>query len=367
MSFVLIWAYRRAVRLPPWLVGLLLVLDVVALNSVIAMYGAASNPFNAILLVPVVLAFILLPLMYAALVLLVSVAAQSIQLVLLPMHHHDTAMVEHFYSMVISFVITSGLIAAVIRYFRYQLTQREQAIHQLRERQLRDEQLLAIGTAAAQLTHEVATPAQSLRLLLEEAQEQQPSPPWLNPIVTQFARIETQLQNWRSIADDVREQRLSHYAVTDLWQSLQHIMGLTRPEVTIHWRPQALSSKAYIEADPTLAPALSSIVTNGCDAATASTTPVQVQLSLTATDFLLTVCNVSQSLNDEQLARLGTRVAVSEKGFGVGAVVSNATIEKFGGEVTWQQEHQQVITRVRLPLAEHEFGYGSRQEEESNQ
>ncbi|MGM0526137.1 MAG: ATP-binding protein [Pseudomonadota bacterium] len=352
MSLLLIWLYRRSVRLAPWLLGLLLVIDVLALNTVIAIYGAASNPFNAVLLIPVVLAFTLLPLLYAGIVLLISAAAQSIQLLLLPLHYRGSGMEEHYYSMVISFVITSGLVALVISYFRYQLTQREQAIRQLRERQLRDEQLLAIGTAAAQLAHEVATPAQSLRLLLEEAQEQQPSPAWLQPIVEQFSRIEEHLRSWRRIADDVREQRMSVYFAGDICQTLLNIISLNRPEVNVVWEQQYMKSEAKVYADATLVPALSSIVMNGCDAANDESTLVLVTIATSPGEFNLTIKNNKRAMDEEQLARLGTRVSASEKGFGVGAVVSNATIEKFGGSVTWQLQDEQIVTRVTLPLTE---------------
>ncbi|RUO76147.1 ATP-binding protein [Idiomarina seosinensis] len=352
MSLLLILLYRRSVRLAPWLVGLMLVIDVIALNSVIAIYGAASNPFNAVLLIPVVLAFTVLPLVYAGGVLLISAAAQGIQLLLLPLHYHVSGMEEHYYSMVISFVITSGLVSLVISYFRYQLTQREQAIRQLRERQLRDEQLLAIGTAAAQLAHEVATPAQSLRLLLEEAQEQQPSPAWLQPIVEQFSRIEEHLRSWRRIADDVREQRMSVYFAGNICQTLQHIISLNRPEANVVWEQQSLKSQAKVYADATLVPALSSIVMNGCDAANGESTPVLVTIATNLKEFNLTIKNNKKTMDEEQLAWLGTRVSASEKGFGVGAVVSNATIEKFGGSVSWQLQGEHIVTKVILPLAE---------------
>ncbi|RUO23275.1 hypothetical protein CWE08_01075 [Aliidiomarina iranensis] len=350
MSFLLVWAYRRSMRPSPWLAALLLILDVLAFNSLIAVYGAASNPFNAVLLIPVVMAFILLPPVYAVFILLVSVAAQTLQIWLLPVHHHDAEMVSHFYAMVLSFVITSAVIAGVIFYFRYQLTQREASIQQLRERQLRDEQLLAIGTAAAQLTHEVATPAQSLRFLLEEAAEQKPNPDWLAPIVHEFSRIETELENWRGVADAIREKRRSDYLISEIWQTLQHVISITRPEVEVKWLPYAYTGHELIEADPTLAPALSSIVTNACDAALESNTPVTVSLTLARGRVLMAVSNYNASLNEAQLAALGSRIIASDSGFGVGAVVSNATIEKFAGEVVWQREGQQVVTQVSLPI-----------------
>ena len=116
------------------------------------------------------------------------------------------------------------------------------------------------------------------------------------------------------------------------------------------WERHDADMDKNIEADATLVPALSSIITNGCDAASVEGTPVSVTLESTDKWVVLTVTNAKAALDDAKLARLGTQVSASDNGFGVGAVVSNATIEKFGGNVLWQIRKQQLITRVALPL-----------------
>ncbi|EKE79947.1 HAMP domain-containing histidine kinase [Idiomarina xiamenensis] len=377
MLLLLLLAWRRSIRLPHWLASLVLIAEVLALNSLIALHGAASNPFSAILLVPVVLAFMLLPLAHASSILLVSVAAQSIQLALLPEHTlhgpHGAAMLSHFRAMVLSFVLTSGLIAVVIRYFRYQVFKREQAIATMRERQLRDEQLLAMGTAAAQLTHDVATPTQALQLLIEEAREQHPQADWLMPIEQQTQRITNHLQSWRRIADDVRERRQRHYALTELWPALQQALSLARPEANIAWQAsidQSSDAGLGVRADATLLPALTSVIINACDALydgeyETTETPhqlaqVNVTLQPHAQQLWLRVENPLTSADVQQqtrLQQLGQRMLTSEHGFGMGAVLSNATIERFGGQVNWQQlmnDRPMLLTTVCLPLVPHQ-------------
>lgn len=354
MLLLFVLALRRQVRPASWFMLALLVGEILVFNAVIAFNGAASNPFNAILLVPLVLGFMLLPYAHATLVLFVSITAQLTQLALLSEHsHHHGPMLGHYYAMIGSFVLTAALMAALVAYFRLLLSRSEQAINALREKQLRDEQLLAIGTAAAQLSHDVATPVQSIRLLLEEMSEQQPQAELLQCLEQQFQRIEQHLLNWREVADDVREKRLHVYSIEELWSSLQHLMTVARPESTIDWRILSDTNTGLIEADRTLLPALTSVIINACEAAqTAQNTGVSVSSALQQNRWLLQITNEGEFLSKETIALLGSRVTTSAKGHGIGAVLSNATLEKFAGEVNWQQQGRHIITRVYLPLSE---------------
>lgn len=354
MLLLVVLALRRQVRPASWVMLLLVVIEVLAINSLIAFNGAASNPFNAILLVPLVLSFMLLPYFYAALVLVLSVCAQLSQLLLLPEHaHHDGQMLSHFYAMVGSFILTSLLMAAVVLYFRVLLARREQSINALREKQLRDEQLLAIGTAAAQLSHDVATPVQSIRLILEEIIEQQPQAELIRSLESQFQRVEQHLKNWRDVADDVREKRQHRYDIKALWHSLQHLMAVARPEAQIVWQADNSGFLGQIYADRTLLPALTSVIINACEAAIQTNDKqVSIESVLQKSVWYLRVNNQGKMLNKHDIASLGSRLIASQHGHGIGAVLSNATIEKFGGQVKWQQLEQHMLTTVSIPLDE---------------
>ncbi|WP_158967562.1 hypothetical protein [Paraglaciecola sp. L3A3] len=358
MLLLIVLALRRQIRPAPWVMLFLLVIEVAGINILIAANGAASNPFNAILLVPLVLGFMLLPYLHAAAVLVISILAQLSQLLLLPEHsHHSGQMLNHFYAMVGSFILTALLMAAVILYFRVLLARREQSIQQLREKQLRDEQLLAIGTAAAQLSHDVATPVQSIRLILEEILEQPSQSELMHNLEQQFQRVEQHLKNWREVADDVREKRQHFYQINELWQSLQHLMAVARPESPIIWQSNIDKNKAYICADRTLLPALTSVIINACEAAT-TTNNKQVRIESLLDNagdngsWCLNIYNQGQTLDKQAISLLGSRLLPSEHGHGIGAVLSNATIEKFKGQVNWQQQEQQMLTSVRLPLSQ---------------
>ncbi len=354
MLLLTVLALRRQIRPAPWIMLLVVIFEVLVLNVFIALNGAASNPYNAILLVPLVLGLMLLPYAYAGVLLVVSMCAQLSQLTMLPEHsHHDDQMLAHFYAMVGSFMLTALLMAAMVLYFRLQLARREQSIHSLREKQLRDEQLLAIGTAAAQLSHDVATPVQSIRLLLEEVLEQQPKTELILSLAQQFERVELQLKNWREVADDVREKRQHFYSLNELWQSLQHLMVVARPESNITWQQHSNDNTKQICADRTLLPALTSVIINACEAAKLShNKQVKIESKVINNAWSLQIFNQGEALSKQSISQLGSRLMPSKHGHGVGAVLSNATIEKFGGEVLWKQQESHMVTTVVLPLME---------------
>ncbi|WP_137168413.1 sensor histidine kinase [Salinimonas lutimaris] len=330
---------------------LLLLLEITLLNTVIALNGAATNPFSMVLLVPLVIGLMLLPVTWALAVVIASIAGQLTQLYLPRLHAHNMEMAAHAHSMIIGFVLTSVLIAAVVAYFRLQLSRQNAALHTLRERQLRDEQLLAIGTAAAQLTHDAASPVQTIRLLLEEAQETSEAAV-LPELEEQFHRLEHMLIQWRDVADDVREARTTRFTPKEVVRSLRHIMALARPEALIQWPAQHQQQGSCIMADRTLLPALTRILLNACEAGSKTADPqVQVTLICGADSWQLTFINAADPAHASTLMHLGSRLVDSESGSGAGAILSNATIEKFGGQVHWYYANGFVTTHIQLPVA----------------
>lgn len=331
-----------------WMFALLL-LEIVTLNLLIAFNGAASNPFSAVLLIPVVMACVWLPRSAAVTIVGLSIAAQWTQWQF-TQFDASHAMLAHTKGMLLGFTITCVLIMTVVFYLRHRLTQQEQQLQALREKQLRNEQLLAIGTAAAQLTHELATPTQAAQWLLEEALEiTQPAPTWLHDLNQQFSRIQDKLEHWRHVTDDVRHQRTVSINAYALATDIQHVMQLARPEVTVTWQIECQLESYDINADRTLLPALSNVIVNACDAQKqACDAPVLVSIMLQQREFCMEVRNAGHSDNVKQL---GQRLMPSDEGHGAGAVISNATLEKFGGTLRWTHANNEVVTWITLPLS----------------
>ena len=350
MLLLLLFVSLRRRQFSNWLIASLLLAEIFSVNIVLAFNGGATNPFGSILLVPVVLAFMLLPLRLSSALVAISIGCQAAQL-LFPGEtgHVGHVMQSHYHGMVMSFAFSSLLIGVVVLYFKRQLSLHEEQLQLQREQQMRNEQLLAIGTAAAQLTHDVATPVQTIKLLLEEAEESSSPPPWLSDLLIEFSRVENQLSEWREIANDVRAKKLHAFSLTFLHDQLKSILLNARPETQVSWEISP-STEYTITADRTVLPALSSILINACDASPeGSAAPIQVSSSVTEQHWLLRVSNPT-SIDEDTLNLLGRQIVPSAEGHGVGAIVSNATIERFNGRVQWTLTGNILTTEIRLPV-----------------
>ncbi len=338
-----------------------LLCDIALWNLVVWLTGGATNPFAALLLIPLVLAFLLLPWPHALVLLVASIAAQLAQLMAVadahaghPSMDGSSSMGGHFQAMVVGFVIAALLLALTLLYLRRQLHQRDLDLQRLREAQLRDEQLLAVGTAAAQLTHEMATPVQSIGLLLDEVElvldpaNREDTDLERQLIRQQLERIQGLLADWRLIADDVRARRVQSLSLTELVQSVRQLLSITRPGEPVEWTGLENLTGYRVQADRTLMPAILSLLNNALDAGGA----VQVTCRCGEGLWRVDIDNSGRPLTPEQRSRLGAEFLPSDRGFGVGALVSYATLERFGGRVFWSGDDQGTRTCLELPVQE---------------
>ncbi|CUS48061.1 MAG: two component signal transduction system histidine kinase RegB [Idiomarinaceae bacterium HL-53] len=351
MLVLLLIALKLGTRLTTSARFLIIITEIALINLVIAFNGAAANPYNAVLLLPVVVAFLILPTPLAIFSLVFGVGAQIAQLFGLNANAHHSAMHDHYVAMILSFTFTGVVVAISIIYLRKQLTYRDEQVRKLREEQLRNEQLLAIGTAAAQLTHDVATPAQTIRLLLEELDEKYNNDLELSSLNEQFSRIEARLNDWRVLADNIRAQKTSPINIQELWRDLQNLIAVLLPEQEVIWQGHYDMTRKFVLADPTLLPALFSILMNahqGAQEALDST--IEVKSEIVGPLWVVVVTNAITNDLPKFYSVLGKQIMPSAHGLGIGAVITNATIERFHGNVSWQMKDHKLVTRVELPL-----------------
>lgn len=351
-----------------WPLCLALCLDIVLGNLWVAFNGGISNPFTSLLLIFIVIAFLLLPSTFALIVVLTSILGQVAQIGLpsvLPGQQSHTAhalsdeMLKHAMGMVSGFVIAAAIIALSMYYLKRQWFQSEKALQNARERQLRDEQLLTIGAAAAQLTHDVATPVQSLRLLNEELQECDIELSLKQEFSEHLGKVEASLEQWRDAAEDVRTRRQHNYTVGEIITQLRQLLRIARPDAQVNWQCPERLKGTIINADRTLFPAIANLVINAISAGERShQLAVSVQFSLTLVDanpqLTIHILDNGDGLSQAQQRKIGKSMTLSENGMGIGAVISHATLERLGGQVSWQSTPEDTLTLVLLPVTAYE-------------
>ena len=331
-----------------------LCLDVGALGILLFFTGGAGNPVVTLYLLIVAIAAVLLPPRLAWLIVAWAVAVYSFLMwfyLPLPGIPGDPLFVFriHLLGMWATFGLAAMLITALLLRMATQLRQREQQIAAMREAQLRDERLLAIGTLAAGTAHELGTPLSTLRLLLDEMQLDYAAQ---HPLLEQDLALASEQVNTckralMRLAEQVNGQPPAVESLaTQFNRILEHWASL-RPHAHITTTLQ-LDSAPTGHLDPTFAPALLNLLNNAVDA---SSETVTLTAEWQPNWLEVTIANRGPSLSEEQLNQLGQPMRSNKPdGMGIGVFLAHASFERLGGEVSLvNRQGGGVLATVKLP------------------
>lgn len=161
----------RLGKLPAPALGHLL-LDALMLFLLLYCTGGYANPLVSLFLFPVLIAGLTLPARRAWIVGGAVILAYSL---LVPFHHPLPMMQGmargfhlHLLGMWLTFVMTVVMLLTVVVRMSEERRLREAQMAELRQRALRDRDMLALGAQAASDAHELGTPVNSLMLLLDQ-------------------------------------------------------------------------------------------------------------------------------------------------------------------------------------------------------
>jgi two-component system sensor histidine kinase RegB len=337
-----------------------LLTDLTAFAVLVFYSGGATNPFVSLMLVPVVIAAVSMPPVHAWL--LAGVAGVFYALLLfnyVPLAVADpvAAYGMHLGGMWLNFVISAALIAYFITRLQAGLREREAALAELREKQLRDERIMALGTQAALAAHELATPLSTIATTAHELAREFANDP---DIGEDCRMLEKQAATCKGILDRLAGRaKAGDPAAVPLRRWLEDL--LSRWQVV---RPQARVALELAPAATALAPALPEALDQALlnllnNAADVSPDAVEVYADVAGSNLLIDICDRGPGFSPEQRRQAG-RTAFSGKpgqGMGVGLTLTHATVERLGGAVNLiEREGGGTRVSVRLPL---ELGEGN--------
>ncbi|MBY5991190.1 ATP-binding protein [Ferrimonas balearica] len=334
--------------------ALQLALDTLLWAAWLHFSGGATNAFVSLLLLPVAIASVLLPPRQLFGIAALACAAYSVMMLSLPhdSHHHGDQMTAHFVGMWLNFLLSCLVLVAVVAMMARRLRQQDRELARLRENQLRQEQLLALGTASAQLAHQLATPLSTLTLLHEEAMELTPDHPLLPEMQGPLALCQQSLVGLRQTSERLRGEQNPPQSLEALMSGLKTQLQLMLPQVALSLTPA--SKAVWLSGDPALQPALLSLAYNGGQA---SLRGQSERLSLTAqaedNGVTLTLRDWGPGLDSAQTG-LGKQ-GVNSDSLGVGLLLSHATLERLGGSLHLASHPDGgAVARVWLPEVAHD-------------
>lgn len=361
----LTWIRLRHTSLERWPAtspeaSLHLTVDILVLTGLLYFSGGPANPFVSAYLVPIAIAATALPAMHAWGIAALCVSAYSLLLwkhIPLP-HAHGEAGMDfnlHVTGMWANFILSALLIAAFVSLLATAVRRRDQALARQREEALRNEQILALGTQAAGTAHELNTPLSTMAILVEELRQNETQD---SPLGADLKILAEQLQHCRERISELVDQAQDHrkgqvVSAQTIIEDILERWSLLRPETTVIQTLDKTLSEAFVLADPTLMQALINLLSNAADAsAEQGHSNIHLHARVEAPYLRLDIDDAGPGLNEQQQKQAGEAFFTTKTGgLGMGLVLSNATLERLGGQVTLQNRSEGgTRATVLLPL-----------------
>tara|TARA_B110000503_G_C7098671_1_gene392799 strand:+ start:133 stop:1431 length:1299 start_codon:yes stop_codon:yes gene_type:complete len=341
-----------------------LLLDILFFTALLYFSGGASNPFVSYYLVPISIAATTLPLRYTWSIALLSLGAYSWLLVnYLPIpalspaleqgDHHDSSNNLHILGMWCNFVVSALLITYFVTRMASTLKEQEIKLAQQREDQLRDEQVIGIGTLAAGTAHELGTPLNTMKILVDEMRdeiqdEKSDFDEDLSILQQQIEQCRTTLKQL-VVTAEASTDGLEIKPIREYFGKLLERWQVMRPKIqaNIHYSDNLPEGNTCFHS--TIAQSLTNLLNNAADA---SPERIEVALSWDTKIVELSIRDYGEGITPKQRETLG-KPFNSEKpdGMGLGLFLTQASINRYGGEVTIRPASGRgTLTQVLLPL-----------------
>ena len=332
-------------------------IDMLALATLLYWAGGSTNPFVSMFLVPVALAAVFLPARY---VVTTVVLATGLYTALL-WKYVPLATVGsrfggdfnlHIWGMWASFIL-SAVIAAI---FVYKLAcagrRRERELAEVRETLMRNEHIVSAGALAAGIAHEMNTPLSTIGLLSQELVDV-PNEPALvksdaREILAQVNHCKTRLQQLQQSPQPATEMSGEQLRqVLNNWAALRSDV-VVKMDLSIDHMPAVEELGDFMMA-------MTNLLNNAADASLAQgQAEVNVSARYTGAELIVEIDDFGKGLSTEQTRKAGrTPFSSKENGLGLGLVLSHATLERIGGELTLMNRTGGGLrTRLTLPITD---------------
>jgi len=357
--------------------------DIIVLTILFVFSGGSANPFVSFYLFPIIVCASLLPSAYTRVLLLLGIACYSSLFAIdmfwpssniasHDMSGHGAASSStinetssmfslHLYGMWFTFAFSALLISTFVVKMKNQLTKQQQKINTQRETALRDEQVIAIATQAANVAHHIGTPLCTISVIANDLKHEPELKAFsedLNILSSQVELCRNELQQLRIDTDKNHQQLTSHIQVKQQLQEITDELTLLHPQTVIELDLSHCNSESGIQADQGLKLAILSLLNNACEAS-----PQKINISVEQQHDLLIIqirdYGKGVSLSLEGSLQQPTQ-STKSTGLGLGLFLSHATVERQGGTVRLTNisnasglktsRNSGTLTEITLPL-----------------
>ena len=339
-------------------------LDLLAWGGYLFLSGGATNPLISLFLPLVAIGALILTPRQAWLLALGSILIYSLLWYFyVPLHIADFARAGtlHLFGMWLVFALSAVLVVGFILQLTGGIRRRDRELAIARERAIRDDWLIALGSQAAGAAHELGTPLASLNVLADDLLDDARLPP---PLAADVQAMKTEIRRCketlsqltaRAAQAQVQTGQAPAQPAADWLRRLLQVWQSRHPTLAVAWNPGPNLHEHPLPADIALEQALSHLFDN---ARKAGASHIQVRAEAQWGWLVVEIQDDGRGMSPAALdAFIRRQPLESTAGLGVGLLLGRAAIERRGGSLSFiatddgLDQGPGTCVQVRLPLA----------------
>ena len=344
-----------------------LLVDVIFLVILLMNTGGISNPLISYLLVLLAVCATLLPRGFVYSFAIGSMIIYTSFLLLDLTVEHDMGMGSeseertfqlHLVGMWVIFVVSAILITVAITRMAQAIQIREINLAKARENELRNEQLVAIGTLAAGTAHALGTPLSTMAVLLTELDMMDAETLQKTPIKDDISLLKQQVtrckhslnQLIRYYNKDSHEQA-ENMALGDFINDIRDYIVNIHPTATISFSSNCPNT-LLVASNLSLRHAVINIVENAIKAATHEVSVVSSLADGKPRSLKISVRDDGPGIPQEVMEHVGEPfISLRKESMGLGIFLANAAVQRLHGSIEmFNLKEGGALTEIWLPL-----------------
>lgn len=309
--------------------------DLLWTSTAVVLAGGTSNPFIYYFLVLIALAAMLLSRPQAWSVCIISILIYSLLLardVSVHFQHMDAGFRLHLIGMWLNYLISALIICFFVSSLVGALRKQNLHIQHIREKNMKNEQLIGLATVSASAVHNLATPLSTLRMLIDEFNPQRIDTHELNDDLSlmkqQISRCQHTIEQLSVLAQ--KNDEIEWRSSLTLIEEIGKHYALNSPE-NIPIITNNISTPVLIETNDLFDYAVINLINNAMEAAI---NKVAIQFNSLDEMLIITIENLCDKVNKVILEKWGKPLQSQKTlGLGIGSFLANSTIERLNGTV----------------------------------
>lgn len=358
------WRLREEVPISEPELFAQLLLDAAILIFILLGTGGASNPLISYLLVLLAVGATILHQRYVNVFAVANILIYTSFLLSELRAEHNDHMIEnfqlHLVGMWVTFVVSAVLITLFVTRMAEAIRSRELTLAQARENEMRNEQLVAIGTLAAGTAHALGTPLSTMSVLLtdldkysDDELKQMSIKEDISLLRQQVVRCKDSLNQLTRFYNKADRQSPYDGAISTFMDEIQDYIVNIHPNADVRFAVQESAQSVSIPYDLSLRHAVINLVENAIKAANSQVMVTSLVTKKPDQLIEIIIQDDGPGIPASVMENMGVPfISTRKDSMGLGIFLANAAIQRAAGKIEmFNLKNGGAMSIIRLPLS----------------